>query len=133
MKIFIDANIILDFLDTNRVKHNIASQLFKSINFNHYELFISEDMLTNIFYISEDKKQTLRFFKTIQYKWKITHFGDKVIKGAIDLSLEKNLDLEDVLQCLCAKKNNCDVLITSDKYFYDCGVKIQTASEFLND
>lgn len=133
MKIFLDVNVILDFLDTNRVRHDIASQLFKVINLNHYELSISEDMLTNIFYISQDKKQTLRFFKTIQHKWNITHFGKKLVKDAIDLSLEKNLDLEDVLQCLCAKKNSCNVLITNDRYFYNCGVKIQTASEFLND
>jgi len=41
--------------------------------------------------------------------------------------------LEDTLQCLCAKENDCDMLITSDKHFYNCGMKIQTASEFLND
>jgi len=133
MKIFLDANIILDFLDTDRARHNIANQLFKSINFNQYKILISEDMLTNIFYIAQDKKQALSFFKTIQYKWSIAYFGNEVIKNAIDLSLAHSLDLEDVLQCLCAKENNCDVLITNDKKFYDCGIKIQTANEFLND
>jgi len=133
MKIFLDTNIILDFLDTDRARHNIANQLFKSINFNQHKILISEDILTNIFYIAQDKKQTLNFFKTIQYKWSVAHFGNKAIKNALDLSLSHSLDLEDVLQCLCAKENNCDVLITNDKKFYDCGIKIQTASEFLND
>ena len=54
-------------------------------------------------------------------------------KKAIDLSLEKKLDLEDVLQCLCAKENECRVFITHDKRFYDCGVEIMTSEEFLTN
>jgi len=54
-----------------------------------------------------------------------------VIKNAIDLSLEKSLDLEDMLQCLSAKENGCKALITNDKKFYDCGLAIYTAEEFL--
>jgi predicted nucleic acid-binding protein len=54
-----------------------------------------------------------------------------VIQNAIDLSLEKNLDLEDVLQCLCVKENGCNALISNDKEFVDCGVSIYTTDEFL--
>jgi predicted nucleic acid-binding protein len=45
--------------------------------------------------------------------------------------LGNSLDLEDILQCLCAKENGCDVLITNDKKFYDCDIKIMTIKEFL--
>lgn len=45
---------------------------------------------------------------------------------------EKNLDLEDLLQCLCAKENGCGYLITNDKKFCDCGVKVMSSVEFLN-
>jgi len=47
------------------------------------------------------------------------------------MSLEKDLDLEDVLQCLCAKENGCDVFITNDRKFYDCGINIMTTEAFL--
>ena len=41
----------------------------------------------------------------------------EVIKSGIELAIEKNIDLEDILQCLCAKENGCGYLITNDKNF----------------
>ena len=55
----------------------------------------------------------------------------EVIKSGIELAIEKNIDLEDILQCLCAKENGCGYLITNDKRFYDCGIKIMTTKEFI--
>lgn len=132
MKIFLDTNIVLDFLNADRVKHKISVRLIETLVSNNYQIIISEDMLSTIFYLSKNKQQTLSNLNVIQQEWYISVFGEEVIKNAIDLSITSNLDLEDTLQCLCAKQNNCDALITSDKYFYDCGIKIQTADEFLN-
>jgi len=106
--------------------------LWKIVVFKNIEILLSEDILTNIFYISKEKRKVLEFFKLIQNRWKIIPFGKDVIKKAIDLSLEKDLDLEDVLQCLCAKENGCEVFISNDKKFYDCGIEIMNCEEFLN-
>jgi len=54
-----------------------------------------------------------------------------VIKAAIELSFNNSLDLEDLLQCLCAKENGCEVLLTNDMKFFDCGVQIMTVDAFL--
>jgi len=43
----------------------------------------------------------------------------------------KEQDLEDALQCLCAKENNCTLLITNDKKFVDCGIEIMNYERFL--
>ena len=94
---------------------------------------VSEDMLSTIFYISKNKKKTLEFLKLIQKRWEIVPFGREVVRRAVDLSLEKDLDLEDALQCLCAKENGCEVLITNDKKFYDCGMQIMHSAEFLEN
>jgi len=51
----------------------------------------------------------------------------------IGISLVKKLDLEDILQCLCAKENGCKILITNDKKFYDCCVSLYTIEEFLKE
>ncbi len=51
-------------------------------------------------------------------------FRTNVIRNATQIALLENLDLENTLQCLCAKANECDMLITSDKKFYDCDLKI---------
>ena len=133
-KIFLDTNIVLDIIDSTRSNHEKALQLGSYLLLNDYEIFVSEDMLTTLFYISSDKQKTLLFIKEVIFvDWKIVPFGTEVIKKAIDLSLEKKLDLEDVLQCLCAKENECRVFITNDKRFYDCGVEIMTSEEFLTN
>ncbi len=123
-KVFFDANILLDIIITERKGNPYAKKLWRHLVLNSIDIVVSEDILTNVFYISKNKKDALTFFKLIQNSWKIVPFGKNVISSAIELTLEKNLDLEDVLQCLCAKENSCDLFVTNDKRFYDCGIKI---------
>ncbi|NOQ29855.1 MAG: PIN domain-containing protein [Helicobacteraceae bacterium] len=132
-KIYFDTNIVLDIIDSTRINHKSANILLKFCIFNNYKIIISEDMLSTIFYIQKDKKQVLEFLKVIQNDWDISTFGKEIISNAIELSLNNTLDLEDILQCLCAKENGCKILITNDNKFYDCGLSIFTAEEFLNE
>lgn len=131
-KIYFDINIIVDLLDTTRSSSVKSQQLVKKLMLEKAEIVISEDMLSTVFYLIKNKQATLQFFKTIQSKWHIVPFGAEVIQNAIEVSLEKSLDLEDVLQCLCAKENGCSALITNDKKFVDCGIPIYTTDEFLD-
>jgi len=130
--VFLDTNIVIDIISSTRKGHKQALQLISYLLMNDYEIVISEDMLTTLFYISSHKQKTLLFIKEIiLVDWKIVSFGRDIVKKAIDLSLKKGLDLEDVLQCLCAKENGCEILITQDKSFYDCGLSISTVEEFF--
>jgi len=130
--IFLDTNIVLDIVNPQRINNKQAMQLWNMLIVKKYTIIISEDMLSTVFYINNDTKHTLEFFKLILNRWQIVPFGKDVLKNAINLSLEKNLDLEDTLQCLCAKENGCEALITNDKKFYDCGIDIYTIDQFLN-
>lgn len=130
-KIFLDTNIILDIIDAQRPNNKKIHLLLEHLILNDIDIVISEDMLSTIFYIQKDKQLVLKFLHSIQKRWIISSFGNSVIKKAIELTLEKNLDLEDTLQCLCAKENGCEALITSDINFYDCGVSIYTIEDFL--
>ena len=130
-KIFFDTNIVLDILDINRLNHTKSKTIWEKLIINKSTILISEDMLSTIFYLNQDKKYTLEFFKLIYKRWEIVAFGNNVIKNATDLSLENNLDLEDTLQCLCAKENGCTVLLTNDKKFYDCGMDVMSSEAFL--
>jgi predicted nucleic acid-binding protein len=132
-KIYFDTNIVLDIVDLSRPNHKSANVLVKFCIFNDYEIIISEDMLSTIFYIHKEKKQVLDFFQVIKNDWVISAFGMQVIKDSLALSSKKNLDFEDVLQCLCAKENGCDVFITNDKNFYNCGISVFTTEEFLKE
>ena len=133
-KIFLDTNIVLDIIEPRRKSHEQALQLGEYLLLNDYEICISEDMITTIFYISSSKQESLIFIKeVILVDWQIISFGKDIIKNAIDLSLEKNLDLEDILQCFCAKENGCIAFITNDKKFHDCGISLYTIEEFLKE
>jgi len=132
-KVYFDVNIVVDILDTKRVNNKNVNLLLKRLLYENINIVISEDMLSTIFYIDKDNDKVLSFFKTIQKFWTISPFGKDVIKDAIGIAQEKKLDLEDVLQSLCAKANGCEAIITNDNKFYDCGVNIFTAEEFLNE
>ena len=130
-KIFIDINVVIDFLDRSRSRHEQAIKLFRYLTEEGYILCISEDMLTTIFYILKNKTLALEFLNMAVEKWQVIHFGKEIIKEAIKICLENNLDLEDVLQCLCARENNCIMLLTNDVQFYNCGIDVHTVEQFL--
>ena len=73
--VFLDTNIILDIVDSNRINNKKAVQLWSILVRKQYTITISEDMLSIIFYINKDKRQTLNFFKIITNRWKIVPFG----------------------------------------------------------
>ena len=130
--VYLDTNIVADMIDGERLYHPLSLELLKKLMLEEYEVFISEDMLSTLYYISKDKQATLEFFENIIYvDWLVVPFGIELIKEATHISLKEDVDLEDTLQCLCAKKSGCDTLITIDKKFVDCGIAIVNYEEFL--
>jgi len=132
-KIFLDTNIVADIIYTSRPNHNKSMILLKHLIVNNYEICISEDMITTLYYILKDKTTTLGFLEDVVFvDWTILTFEKSILQEAVKLSLKKNVDLEDALQCLCAKENGCEILITNDDKFHDCGLSIYKTEEFLN-
>lgn len=129
-KVFFDTNIVLDILDKQRKNNSLMEELIFYVVKNNIKVVVSEDMLSTIYYIFKDKKAVLDFFKTVKSKWIISSFGDDVISQAIELS-SIGADFEDALQCLCAKKNGCKAILTSDKNFVDCEVPKYSVVKFL--
>jgi predicted nucleic acid-binding protein len=124
-KVFLDTNIILDFLDKKRPLHLNAKKLISKLIMNDYEIVLSEDMLSTIYYINKDKVRVLEFFETIMEKWNVIPYGQSLILEAISLCQNnKGQDLEDTLQCLSAKKHECFFVVTSDEGFVDCGIEV---------
>ena len=131
-KVYLDTNVVADIIDTNRKNHTDALELLKKLIMNNYEISISEDMLSTLYYILNDKENTLQFFQEVVFvDWNVLVFGNSVLQNATKLSFEKKIDFENLLQCLCAKENGCVFLVTNDKFFYDCGVKVLTTEECL--
>ena len=131
-KIFLDTNIVADIIDAKRANHSQAIRVMEKLIENDYRVCISEDILTTLFYISKSKAQTLEFFKNvILVDWEILNFCKEILQEGIDIALTERVDLEDILQCLCAKHNGCETIITNDGGFYDCGLDIACCEQFL--
>ena len=130
-KIFLDINIVIDLVEPTRNNHDKALLVLKKCIDDDFAIHISEDMISTVYYLIPNKNKSIRFFKGILDEWKIVPFGKNVLQQAFDFALENNLDLEDTLQCFCAKENGCSLFLTSDKKFVDCGIKIVNYDEFL--
>ena len=130
-KIFLDINIVIDLVEPTRNNHDRALLMLKKCIDDDFTIYISEDMISTVYYLIPNKSRSIRFFKGILDEWQISPFGRNVLKQAFDFSLKNDLDLEDALQCFCAKENGCSLFLTSDKKFADCGIKIVNYDEFL--
>ena len=102
-KIFLDINIVLDMMDKSRKNHKKSLAVLEKTVMQDMQICISEDMLSTIYYISDDKHYTLTFFQKIIQKWEILPFGKDVISNAIDFCTQNGEDLEDALQCFFDK------------------------------
>ena len=130
-RVFFDTSIVLDILTQERKNHSKAKELLTYLLLNDYEIVINEDMLSTIYYIAKNKSATVMFFQTIQEEWLIVPYDKENIDKAFAFALDNSADLEDTLQCFCARAYDCECVITSDKKFVDCGIAIVNYEEFL--
>ena len=128
---YLDINIVIDIIDEARINHDKAKELLLKFIKDEYVVYISEDMISTIYYVLKGDIRVLYFFKKFLEEWHVVPFGTDVIKKAIEFTIVNNADLEDAMQCFCALENRCRFLITNDKNFCDCGIKIVTVEEFL--
>jgi len=129
--IFIDTNIVLDFLEGHRSGHDRAVELFDRLLGDGYRFVISEDMLSTLYYIARNKDKVLDFIVYARRAWEIVPFGGTVIDEAVNFARSHNTDLEDTLQCMAAKYHGCASIVTSDQTFVDCGVRIVDYAAFV--
>ena len=133
-KIFLDTNVVADIIDAKRANYTQAIKVMEKLIEDGSNVCISEDILTTLFYISKSKVQTLEFFKNvILVDWEILSFGKTTLQEGVDIALQEGVDLEDTLQCLCAKHNGCETIITNDSGFYGCGLDIVGIERFLGE
>jgi len=134
MRVFLDANIILDTFSDNRINHKYSKFLYEYLLINKFSLFTSCDLITTIYYIDSkfNKKQALLNIQAINKTLKVIEFSNKEIEECCSLMLEDDdyEDLEDTIQYIMAKKEKCDLIISNDKNFISKNIKLLTSEEF---
>jgi len=126
MKILIDTNIFLDVL----LKRNDYKNCLEILNnLDKFESIILDITILNIDYIAKKQIKDIREFLALINESCFVKGGDNLdIKDALNL---ENIDLEDNLQYIIAKKENCKVIITNDKKFKFNDIEIVNSKQFV--
>ncbi len=136
--IFLDANILIDVIDSNRQNSKVSAKLFRSFiqNLDSYRLFTSCDLMTTVYYILRkelSKEKVLSSLKIMNKVLNVVEFGNIEIESAIELMQENESfkDFEDTIQYIIAKKSNCEYIISNDKKFYSLELPILSSNKAL--
>jgi hypothetical protein len=119
-KYFLDANIILDLIDSDRGNITLTREFIKESIISGNELCTSCDIFTTVYYVASKKLSSKHIIAELE---KLLTFIDVIaididtIKEAMGLMGDKD-DFEDMLQYVCALRSRSNVIVTNDKNFY---------------
>ncbi len=133
--IYLDTNILVDYIEPARAKHNNAKQIIGFCLMRNDLLLTSCDIMTTIYYIDARKSRikALENIESINQFVKVIEFSNREITQTCDLMKVdgRYSDLEDTLQYILAKKKNCDTIISNDKGFISGEIELLTSEAFI--
>lgn len=133
-KIFLDANILVDFIDAQRSGHLLSQKIVIGSLKKRITLYTSCDILTTVYYLSAkvDRKRALYEISKINEFCTIIDFTNKEVEHTCKLMSEnaRFYDLEDTIQYVLAKKAGCDLIISNDKNFISDDISLMSAQAF---
>jgi len=128
LKIFLDTNIFLNLL-SKRDGYKEAAIILNACSQNIFQGFVCDISLLNIDYIASKQVRDIRnFLKTVNETFTIVGLDNVMFEKALDID---NIDLEDNAQYICAKENNCHLIISDDKTFYKGDVMVLSSKDFI--
>lgn len=132
MKIFLDTNIVVDYLAHREGFFEEASIIFELIYRNEVKAFVSSLTIINCAYVMRKfypKELVHEKLSAILERIHITAIDEDCIITALQ---SKPYDFEDFVQFLSARKINSDIIITRDKKgFRDVDVKVMAPHDFI--
>ena len=128
MKVFLDTNILMDFVD-NRENREYAKNIIELGKCGIIQLFASHLSFANMGYILRHRTQEERY-RMIRNATTVLPCDATQLDCALATPVK---DYEDMLQYQCALAAGCDVIVTNNKRdFYEfCQIPFLTSEEFL--
>lgn len=133
MKLFLDTNVMLDFLGEREHFYISAAKIATLADKRTLQIVVSALSYATVSYIlikydgQEKTKDKLRKFKVIS---EICELDELIIDKVLNSDFS---DFEDSLQYFSALSTECDIIITrSGKDFKKSEIPIMTPDEFLN-
>ncbi len=115
MRVLVDTNVVLDFLQEREPFVEDAARLFERIDAEEIEGFIAATTITNIYYIVRKAAGVLAAEDAIAQvlsDLEICVIDRAILEQAIALKFQ---DFEDAVQYACAVTYGVDVIATRDK------------------
>lgn len=132
MNVFLDTNVVIDFMGKRNGFFNDAAIIFSMIKEKIINASISSLTVVNCAYILNkafDKKDVLKKIDGLCKILNIMPINNQVLKDAINL---QPTDYEDAVQYISSLPFNPDVIITRDKKgFADFNIIVMTPDEFV--
>lgn len=130
-RLFLDADIVMDFLAKRAPFHQFADEIFNLSDKGEVNLVIASLTFSHLHYVlakqagKDQARQTLNKFKTLI---KVASIGDKII----DLALSSEFkDFEDAIQYYAAIENNCSMILTRNiKDYKEASIPVMTAESY---
>jgi len=135
-RVFIDANIFIDANDTSRKTYKKSLSILDYLVSQQISIYTSCDLITTIYYIlsKKDKQKALSSIEQLNKICKIIDFSNSDVAKTCSLMREDKeyTDLEDTMQYILAKRENCEMIISNDKRFISKDIELLNSVEFCN-
>lgn len=131
-KIFLDTNIILDFLGEREGFYEASAKIMTLADKKKIQAYTSPSSISNVFYVLaryESSKTALEKIRKFKLLCSMSVMDDEVVEKAIHSDFK---DFEDAMQYFSALASNCDVIITrNEKDFKNALIPVMNAESYL--
>lgn len=131
-KIFVDADIVMDFLARRIPFHHAADELFKLSDKGEITLAISSLTFSHLHYILSKQKGKNEARKALK-RFKVLVTVAKVDDKVIDIALASSFrDFEDAIQYYAAIEHACTIILTRNiKDYKEAKIPVMTAESYV--
>ena len=131
-KIFLDTNIIIDFLGEREVFYEPAAKIMTLADRKKIKIFTSPSSISNSYYLLskyENTKTALEKIRKFKVLCSISMMDDEVVEKAINSDFK---DFEDAMQYFSALASHCDLIVTrNEKDFKNAMIPVMNGESYL--
>ncbi|WP_374444321.1 type II toxin-antitoxin system VapC family toxin [Epilithonimonas sp.] len=131
-KIFLDTNIILDFLGEREGFYEASAKIMTLADKKKIQVYTSPSSISNVFYVLtryENSKIALEKIRKFKLLCSMSVMDDEVVEKAINSDFK---DFEDAMQYFSALASNCEIIITrNEKDFKNAMIPVMNVESYL--
>ena len=131
-KIFLDTNIVIDFLCEREDFYQSSAKIMTLADKRKIKILTSATSIANTYYVLakyESPKFAIEKIRKFMLLCSISKMDDTVIKKAINSDFK---DFEDAMQYFSALASNCDLIVTrNEKDFKSSLIPVMDADSYL--